>query len=89
MARRLDFNIEGNEKAQRQVARQMLTAMRIAYQQALNSAGLSKEEALAMAKSAFGNAGAIVNDAVKGLAASLSVRAECRGRRLSPGNGLE
>jgi hypothetical protein len=52
----------------------MVTAMCIYYEQALKNNGATEDDSRAMARCAFGNADAIVSDAVKGLGASLSAR---------------
>jgi hypothetical protein len=80
---------EGNDEARRQVAREMLAAMRTYYNETLGSRGAAEDEIAAKVKSAFGNAATIANEAVKGLSGSLSVSGR-RGKRQSllPGNGL-
>jgi hypothetical protein len=80
---------QGNDEVRRQVAREILAAMRITYGAALKNGGGAEEEIAAKLKSGFGNAATIVNEAVKGLGGSLSLGGEKRGRRLLPGNGLE
>jgi hypothetical protein len=80
---------EGNEEVQRQVAREMVSAMRIFYEQALKHANVGEAEVAAMAKSAFGNAGTITSEAVKGLSASVSGNRRERARRSLPGKSLE
>jgi hypothetical protein len=80
---------QGNDEVRRQVARELLAAMRIYYSAALKNGGVTGEELAAKVKSGFGNAATIVNEAVKGLGGSLSLSGEKRGRRLLRGNNLE
>jgi hypothetical protein len=79
---------QSSEEVQRQVAREMLAAMRIYYEQGLNHAGVSADDISAITRSAFVNAGTITTEAVKGLGVSLSPSQKGRVRQRFPGKDL-
>jgi hypothetical protein len=80
---------EVDERLRRQIAREMLTGMRLYYADALACRGVSKERATDMLKSAFGREGAIVNDALAIFAEPQSARSAGRWHRLLGRSSLD
>jgi hypothetical protein len=79
-----------SESAQKQKARVMLTAMRSYYTDALLKTGrFTETEAEKMVNSAFGNAGAIVKEAVKGFRSSIRPNLARFGSLFSGKNALD
>ncbi len=74
---------------QKRVAQQIVGHMRIYYAAVLKRAGVADDAAGEMVKSAFGNAGTIVKDAVEGLSDAVSAKAAPFTRAILRRNSLE